>query len=129
MLKPFIFFYLLFSPFLVADQENSPLRELAQLLKNEKTPVYRIDFIVLKHLEIEEKDKQERWPTLKNIDFNEHLIELSPDTELLVDSPLLKENVRKEINNFNYQILKEEKLDTIKRQKNKDRKKTSCKIL
>ena len=119
MLKPFTFFYLLFLPFLVAGQENSPLKELAQLFNKEKTPVYRIDFIVLKHLEIEEKDKQERWPTLKNIDFNEHLIELSPDTELLVDSPLLKDNVRKEINNFNYQILKEERLDTINEDKNK----------
>ncbi|MDA7601878.1 peptidoglycan binding protein CsiV [Gammaproteobacteria bacterium] len=117
MLKPFTFFYLLFLPFLVAGQENSPLKELAQLFNKENTSVYRIDFIVLKHLEIEEKDKQERWPTLKNIDFNEHLIELSPDTELLVDSPLLKENVRKEINSFNYQILKEEKLDTIKEDK------------
>ena len=118
MLKPFTFFYLLFLPFLVAGQENSPLKELAQLFNKEKTPVYRIDFIVLKHLEIEEKDKQERWPTLKNIDFNKHLIELSPDTELLVDSPLLKDNVRKEINNFNYQILKEERLDTINEDKN-----------
>ena len=118
MLKPFTFLYLLFLPFLVAGQENSPLKELAQLFNKEKTPVYRIDFIVLKHLEIEEKDKQERWPTLKNIDFNEHLIELSPDTELLVDSPLLKDNVRKEINNFNYQILKEERLDTINEDKN-----------
>ena len=118
MLKPFTFFYLLFLPFLVAGQENSPLKELAQLFNKEKTSVYKIDFIVLKHLEIEEKDKQERWPTLKNIDFNEHLIELSPDTELLVDSPLLKENVRKEINNFNYQILKEERLDTINEDKN-----------
>ena len=118
MLKPLTFFYLLFLPFLVAGQENSPLKELAQLFNKEKTSVYRIDFIVLKHLEIEEKDKQERWPTLKNIDFNEHLIELSPDTELLVDSPLLKENVRKEINNFNYQILKEERLDTINEDKN-----------
>ena len=118
MLKPFTFFYLLFLSFLVAGQENSPLKELAQLFNKEKTPVYRIDFIVLKHLEIEEKDKQEKWPALKNIDFNKHLIELSPDTELLVDSPLLKDNVRKEINNFNYQILKEERLDTINEDKN-----------
>ena len=118
MLKPFTFFYLLFLSFLVAGQENSPLKELAQLFNKEKTPVYRIDFIVLKHLEIEEKDKQEKWPALKNIDFNKHLIELSPDTELLVDSPLLKDNVRKEVNNFNYQILKEERLDTINEDKN-----------
>jgi len=118
MLKSFTFFYLLFLPFLVAGQENNPLKELAQLFNEEKTAVYRIDFIVLKHLEIEEKDKQEKWPTLKNIDFNEYLIELSPDTELLVDSPLFKDNVRKEINNFNYQILKEERLDTINEDKN-----------
>ena len=59
MLKPFTFFYLLFLPFLVAGQENSPLKELAQLFNKEKTPVYRIDFIVFKHLEIEEKDKLE----------------------------------------------------------------------
>tara|TARA_B100001142_G_scaffold140960_1_gene142285 strand:+ start:788 stop:1741 length:954 start_codon:yes stop_codon:yes gene_type:complete len=113
MLKPFIFFYLLFSPFLVADQENSPLRELAQLLKNEKTPVYRIDFIVLKHLEIEEIDKQEKWPTLKDIDFNEHLIELSPDPELLVDSPLLNGDIKKKLNDINYQIQIEESLDIL----------------
>ena len=113
MLKLFIFFYLLFSPFLVADQENSPLRELAQLLKNEKTPVYRIDFIVLKHLEIEEIDKQEKWPTLKDIDFNEHLIELSPDPELLVDSPLLNGDIKKKLNDINYQIQIEESLDIL----------------
>ena len=113
MLKPFTFFYLLFLPFLVAGQENNPLKELAQLLKNEKTPVYRIDFIVLKHLEIEEKDKQEKWPTLKDIDFNEHLIELSPDPELLVDSPLLNGSVTKKLNGINYQIQIEESLDIL----------------
>ena len=118
MLKSFTFFYLLFLPFLVAGQENSPLKELAQLFNKEKTPVYRIDFIVLKHLEIEEKDKQEKWPTLKNIDFNEYLIELSPDPVLLVDSPLLKDNVTKKKNNVNYRILIEESLDTVNEDKN-----------
>ena len=117
MFKPFTFFYLLFLPFLVAGQENNPLKELAQLLKNEKTPVYRIDFIVLKHLEIEEKDKQEKWPTLKDINFNEHLIELSPDPELLVDSPLLNGNVTKKLNGINYQIQIEESLGILNEDK------------
>jgi len=118
MLKPFTFFYLLFLPFLVSGQENNPLKELAQLLKNEKTPVYRIDFIVLKHLEIEEKDKQEKWPTLKNINFNEHLIALSPDPELLVDSPLLNDSITKKLNGINYQILIEKSLDIVSEDKN-----------
>ena len=118
MLKPFTFFFFLSLPFLVASQENNPLKELAQLLKNEKTPIYRIDFIVLKHLEIEEKDKQEIWPTLKDIDFNEHLIELSPDPELLVDSPLLNGGVTKKLNGINYQILIEESLDILNKDKN-----------
>ena len=103
---------------MVAGQENSPLKELAQLFNEEKTAVYRIDFIVLKHLEREEKDKQEKWPILKNIDFNEYLIELSPDPVLLVDSPLLKDNVTKKKNNVNYQILIEESLDTVNEDKN-----------
>ena len=118
MLKPFTFFYLLFLPFLVSGEENNPLKELAQLLKNEKTPVYRIDFIVLKHLEIEEKDKQEKWPTLKNINFNEHLIALSPDPELLVDSPLLNDSITKKLNGINYQILIEKSLDIVSEDKN-----------
>ena len=118
MLKPFTLFFLLSLPFLVAGQENNPLKELAQLLKNEKTPVYRIDFIVLKHLEIEEKDKQEIWPALKDIDFNEHLIELSPNPELLVDSPLLNGSVTKKLNGINYQILIEESLDILNKDKN-----------
>ena len=118
MLKPFTFLYLLFLPFLVTGQENNPLRELAQLLKNEKIPVYRIDFIVIKHLEIEEKDKQEKWPTLKNIKLNEHLIALSPDPELLVDSPILNDSVTKKLNGINYQILIEKSLDIVSEDKN-----------
>jgi len=118
MLKPFTFLYLLFLPFLVAGQENSPLKELAQLFNKEKTPVYRIDFIVIKHLEIEEKDKQEKWPTLKNIKLNEHLIALSPDPELLVDSPILNDSVTKKLNDINYQILIKESLDIVNKDKN-----------
>ena len=118
MLKTFTFFYLLFLPFLAAGQESNPLKELAQLLKNEKTPVYRIDFIVLKHLEIEEKDEQEKWPTLKNINLNEHLIALSPDPELLVDTPILNDRVKKNLNGINYQILIKDNLDIVNEVKN-----------
>ena len=90
------------------SQEDNPLKELAQLFNSETTPVYRIDFIVLKHLEIEEKDKEEMWPILKNFEFNDHLIELSPNPELLVEVPLLSANVTKELDNLNYQIVLKE---------------------
>ena len=85
-------------------QEDNPLKELAQLFNSETTPVYRIDFIVLKHLEIEEKDKEEMWPILKNFEFNEHLIELSSNPELLVKTPLFNDSVTKKMVNLNYQI-------------------------
>ena len=104
MSKSFIIFNLLILSFMALGQEDNPLKELAQLFNSETTPVYRIDFIVLKHLEIEEKDKEEMWPILKNFEFNDHLIELSPNPELLVEVPLLSANVTKELDNLNYQI-------------------------
>ena len=105
MSKSFITFNLLILSFMALSQEDNPLKELAQLFNSETTPVYRIDFIVLKHLEIEEKDKEEMWPILKNFEFNDHLIELSPNPELLVEVPLLSANVTKELDNLNYQIV------------------------
>ena len=104
MSKSFITFHLLILSFMALGQEDNPLKELAQLFNSETTPVYRIDFIVLKHLEIEEKDKEEMWPILKNFEFNEHLIELSSNPELLVKTPLFNDSVTKKMVNLNYQI-------------------------
>jgi hypothetical protein len=91
-------------------QEDNRLKELAQLFNTETTPVYRIDFIVLKHLEIEDKDKEEIWPILEDFGFNEHLIELSPNPELLVEAPLLNDRVTKKLANLNYQIVLKDNL-------------------
>jgi hypothetical protein len=91
-------------------QEDNRLKELAQLFNTETTPVYRIDFIVLKHLEIEDKDKEEIWPILEDFGFNEHLIELSPNPELLVEAPLLNDSVTKKLANLNYQIVLKDNL-------------------
>ena len=105
MCKYFITFNLLILSFIALGQEENTLKELAQLFNSETTPVYRIDFIVLKHLEIEDKDKEEIWPILEDFGFNEHLIELSPNPELLVEAPLLSHNVTVNFANLNNQIV------------------------
>jgi hypothetical protein len=110
MSKSFITFNLLILSFMALGQEDNRLKELAQLFNTETTPVYRIDFIVLKHLEIEDKDKEEIWPILEDFGFNEHLIELSPNPELLVEAPLLNDSVTKKLANLNYQIVLKDNL-------------------
>jgi hypothetical protein len=104
MLKLFTAFFLLSLSFTVLSQETSALEGLAKLFNEQTTPIYRVDFIVLKHLEIEEKDKEERWPTLEKLEFNEDLIGLSPVTELLVDLDFLNNNKLKDEHSLNYQV-------------------------
>ena len=104
MLKSFTALFLLSLSFTALSQETGALEGLAKLFKEQTTPIYRVDFIVLKHLEIEEKDKEEQWPALENLEFNDDLIGLSPVTELLVDLDFLNNNKLKDEYSLNYQI-------------------------
>lgn len=99
MLKLLILVNLLYLPLIVSSQENNPLKKLVKLYLEESAPIYRVDFIVLKHLSVE--DKEEKWPVLDNPRFEDNLIELSPKPELLVDKGFLN---NKEPDQVNYQI-------------------------
>lgn len=99
MLKLLILVNLLYLPLIVSSQENNPLKKLVKLYLEESAPIYRVDFIVLKHLSVE--DKEEKWPVLDNPKFEDNLIELSPKPELLVDKGFLN---NKEPDQVNYQI-------------------------
>jgi len=104
MLKLFTGFFLLSLSFNSFSEETDALEDLARLFKEQTTPIYRVDFIVLKHLEVEEKDKEEKWPLLENLVFDDKLIGLSPETELLVDLEFLKKNQLNDEFPLNYQI-------------------------
>ena len=104
MLKLFIRFLLLLLPFSSFSQETGTLEDLARLYKEQTTPIYRVDFIVLKHLEVEEKDKEEKWQILENLEFDDQLINLSSVTEPLVDLDFLKKIQLKDKYSLNYQI-------------------------
>ena len=104
MLKLFTGFFLLLLSFSPLSQETGVLEDLARLYQEQKTPIYRVDFVVLKHLEVEGKDKEEKWPLLENPEFDDELIALSPEIELLVDLEFLKKNQLNDEFPINYQI-------------------------
>ena len=104
MLKLFTGFFLLFLSFSFLSQETGALEDLARIYKEQTPPIYRVDFIVFKHLEVEEKDKEEKWPLLENLEFDDELIGLSTETELLVDLEFLKKNQLNDEFSINYQI-------------------------
>lgn len=99
----FIFFFLLLSTILV-NGEDDPLIRLAQQYNQEQSPVYRIDFIVIKNLIIDDIDKEEKWPELNDLILNNNLIELSEKPELLIDRRFLNVKNPEKSDSINYQI-------------------------
>ena len=99
----FIFFFLLLSTILV-NGEDDPLIRLAQLYNQEQSPVYRIDFIVIKNLIIDDIDKEEKWPKLNELILNNNLIELSEKPQLLIDRRFLNVKNPEKSDLINYQI-------------------------
>ena len=99
----FILFFLLL-PTILVNGEDDPLIRLAQLYNQEQSPVYRIDFIVIKNLIIDNIDKQEKWPELNELILNNNLIELSEKPVLLIDRRFLNVKNPEKSDSINYQI-------------------------
>ena len=99
----FILFFLLL-PTILVNGEDDPLMRLAQLYNQEQSPVYRIDFIVIKNLIIDNIDKQEKWPELNELILNNNLIELSEKPVLLIDRRFLNVKNPEKSDSINYQI-------------------------
>ena len=70
MHKTFFILFFLLLPTILVNGEDDPLIRLAQMYNQEQSPVYRIDFIVIKNLIIDDIDKEEKWPELNELILN-----------------------------------------------------------
>lgn len=104
MHKTFFILVLLLLPTILVNGEDDPLIRLAQLYNQEQSPVYRIDFIIIKNLIIDDIDKEEKWPELNELILNNNLIELSEKPQLLIDKSFLNVQNPKKDDPINYRI-------------------------
>ena len=104
MHKTFFILVLLLLPTILVNGEDDPLIRLAQLYNQEQSPVYRIDFIIIKNLIIDDIDKEEKWPELNELILNKDLIELSEKPQLLIDRRFLNVKNPEKSDSINYQI-------------------------
>lgn len=56
-------------------------------------PVYRIDLIIFSHTQINEKDKQERFPQLEKFIYSDDLLQLHETPHLLVNREAIKDGL------------------------------------
>ena len=56
-------------------------------------PVYRIDLIIFSHKQINEKDKQERFPQLEKFIYSDDLLQLHETPHLLVNREAIKDGL------------------------------------
>ena len=56
-------------------------------------PVYRIDLIIFSHKQINEKDKQERFPQLEKFIYSDDLLQLHATPHLLVNREAIKDGL------------------------------------
>ena len=56
-------------------------------------PVYRIDLIIFSHTQINEKDKQERFPQLEKFIYSDDLLQLHATPHLLVNREAIKDGL------------------------------------
>ena len=56
-------------------------------------PVYRIDLIIFSHTQINEKDKQERFPQLEKFIYSDDLLQLHETPHLLVNRESIKDGL------------------------------------
>ena len=56
-------------------------------------PVYRVDLIIFSHTQINEKDKQERFPQLEKFIYSDDLLQLHETPHLLVNREAIKDGL------------------------------------
>ena len=84
------------SPFLMGNEsipEKLLLSSKAFVDNPDLYPVYRIDLIIFSHKQLNDKDKQERFPQLEQFIYSDDLLQLNETPHLLVNRESIKDGL------------------------------------
>ena len=84
------------SPFLMGNEsipEKLLLSSKAFVDNPDLYPVYRIDLIIFSHKQLNDKDKQERFPQLEQFIYSDDLLHLHENPHLLVNKEAIKDGL------------------------------------
>ena len=95
-MKKILLLMISISPFLMGNEsipEKLLLSSKAFTDNPDLYPVYRINLIIFSHKQINEKDKQERFPQLEKFIYSDDLLQLNETPHLLVNRESIKDGL------------------------------------